>query len=481
MRASEFTFNSCTAKNKIFTRLYEPDTPPVAVLQIAHGMAEHSALYKPFCEYMAQRGMVVAVNDHLGHGRSVASGALYGHFGDRGGLYNVVEDVRNLQSILREKYPDLPYFLMGHSMGSFVAREFAAAYGASLTAAVFMGTSAGIPEGVWRAERAYLEMLKKSKGPRAKLPYLAQIVTGPYNRKFKPNRTDFDWVTSKEEEVDRFVNDPLCGFPLTVQGYIDLGALLHAVNTDEWYRRLPKKLPVYLISGENDPVGGMGKGVRKIEKKLRETGHDVTMTLYPHVRHALVTEVNADRVFEDVYAFLAAHLPKRSRPARFGQNQALTIHGRLHRNDGGPPLRPDRGRVVHRHRDAFCNGCFRFGQAQAFSLRGRLRRNDGGSALRPDRGRVVHRHRDAFCDSRSRFAQNQIGARGGVCDIRRRGLWDGDRVCRNGNLSGVCSRRAGGRQHKRRQRAQGCLKPFFHGMTAFPCFMYTVYHARAGV
>ena len=91
--------------------------------------------------------------------------------------------------------------------------------------------------------------------------------------------------------MDRFVNDPLCGFPLTVQGYIDLGALLHAVNSDEWYRRLPKKLPVYLISGESDPVGGMGKGVRKIEKKLRETGHDVTMTLYPRVRHALVTEV----------------------------------------------------------------------------------------------------------------------------------------------------------------------------------------------
>lgn len=310
VRSSQFTFNSCTAKNKIFTRLYEPDTPPAAVLQISHGMAEHSALYRPFCEYMAQRGFAVAVNDHLGHGRSVASGALYGHFGDRGGLYNVVEDVRNLQSVMREKYPDLPYFLMGHSMGSFIAREFAAAYGTSLTAAVFMGTSAGIPEGVWRAEHAYLEMLKKSKGPRAKLPHLARLATGPYNKKFKPNRTEFDWVTSKEEEVDRFVNDPLCGFPLTVQGYIDLGALLHAVNSDEWYRRLPKKLPVYLISGESDPVGGMGKGVRKIEKKLRETGHDVTMTLYPRVRHALVTEVNADRVFADVYAFLAAHLPK---------------------------------------------------------------------------------------------------------------------------------------------------------------------------
>ena len=312
VRASEFTFNSCTPQNKIFTRLYEPDTEPVAVLQISHGMAEHSALYKPFCAYIAQRGFVVAINDHLGHGRSVSSGALYGHFGDCGGLYNVVEDVRNLQSIMREKYPELPYFLMGHSMGSFIAREFAAAYGASLTAAVFMGTSAGIPESVWKAERVYLNMLKKSKGGRAKLPYLEQIATGPYNRKFKPNRTPYDWVTSKMEEVDRFQNDPLCGFPLTVQGYIDLGTLLHAVNTDEWYRRVPKRLPVYLISGEDDPVGGGGKGVRKIEKKLRETGHNVTTTLYPRIRHALVTEVNSDQVFEDVYRFLAQYLPQQT-------------------------------------------------------------------------------------------------------------------------------------------------------------------------
>ena len=105
MKVSEFTFDSSTAHNKIFTRLYEPDGEPKAVLQISHGMAEHSALYKPFCEYMAQRGFVVVINDHLGHGRSVTSGALYGHFGEKGGLYNVVEDQRNLQSIMREKYP----------------------------------------------------------------------------------------------------------------------------------------------------------------------------------------------------------------------------------------------------------------------------------------------------------------------------------------------------------------------------------------
>lgn len=216
MKVSEFTFDSSTAHNKIFTRLYEPDGKPKAVLQISHGMAEHSALYKPFCEYMAQRGFVAVINDHLGHGRSVTSGALYGHFGEKGGLYNVVEDQRNLQSIMREKYPELPYFLMGHSMGSFIAREFAAAYGNSLTAVVFMGTSAGISTAMWKAERTYLNMLKKAKGARAKIPSLEKIATGPYNKKFKPNRTNYDWVTSKEEEVDRFVNDPLCGFPLTV-------------------------------------------------------------------------------------------------------------------------------------------------------------------------------------------------------------------------------------------------------------------------
>lgn len=310
MKATEFTFNSCTAKNKIFTRLYEPDGAPVAVLQIVHGMAEHSALYRPFCEYMAERGFAVVVSDHIGHGRSVSSGALYGHFGDKGGLYNVVEDMRNLQSIMKEKYPELPYFMMGHSMGSFIAREFAAAYGSSLAAVVLMGTSAGLSNPVWQAEKAYLELLKSAKGGKAKVQHVADMATGSYNKPFKPNRTKFDWVSSSEEEVDRYVRDPLCGFPLTLQGYIDLGTLLQEVNKDEWYARVPRKLPIYLISGEFDPVGGMGKGVRKIEKKLRDTGHNVKMTLYPRIRHALVTEINSERVFADIHEFLTKYLPQ---------------------------------------------------------------------------------------------------------------------------------------------------------------------------
>lgn len=309
MIVTEFTFNSCVPHNKIFTRLYEPDTAPLAVLQIAHGMAEHSALYRPFCEYLAQRGFAVVICDHIGHGRSVSSGALYGHFGDNGGLHNVVEDQRNLQSLMKEKYPDLPYFLMGHSMGSFVARAFASAYGSSLQGVIFMGTSAGMKPGMWPAEKLLLQALKKAKGGRAKVQLLADQMTAMYNRPFRPNRTEFDWISSKVEEVDRYIRDPLCGFPLTVQGYLDLGSMLDAVNRPEWYTRLPRKLPVYLISGGSDPVGDMGKGVRKIEQKLRETGHNVRTTLYPRIRHALCTEINSDRVFADIHAFLTAHLP----------------------------------------------------------------------------------------------------------------------------------------------------------------------------
>ena len=310
MIVTEFTFNSCVPHNKIFTRLYEPDTAPLAVLQIAHGMAEHGAPYRPFCEYLAERGFAVVICDHIGHGRSVSSGALYGHFGDNGGLYNLVEDQRNLQSLMQEKYPDLPYFLMGHSMGSFVARAFAASYGSCLQALVLMGTSAGMKPGMWPAERMMLRALKKAKGGRAKVQLLADQMTMLYNGPFRPKRTDFDWISSKEEEVDRYIQDPLCGFPLTVQGYLDLGVMLEAVNRREWYTRVPKKLPVYLISGGRDPVGDMGKGVRRVERKLLETGHHVRTTLYPGIRHALCTETNSPRVFADIHRFLAEHLPR---------------------------------------------------------------------------------------------------------------------------------------------------------------------------
>lgn len=310
MKVSEFTFDSSTAHNKIFTRLYEPDGEPKAVLQISHGMAEHSALYKPFCEYMAQRGFVVVINDHLGHGRSVTSGALYGHFGEKGGLYNVVEDQRNLQSIMREKYPELPYFLMGHSMGSFIAREFAAAYGNSLTAVVFMGTSAGISTAMWKAERTYLNMLKKAKGAQAKIPSLEKIATGPYNKKFKPNRTPNDWICTDPAVVDRYTADPLCGGDATVGLSRELLRGLGFIQKRTNLKKMNKALPVFFIAGHSDPVGAMGKGVEKAASRFCAEGmQQVALHLYDG-RHEILNEPNREEIYGDVWAFLLKTLKK---------------------------------------------------------------------------------------------------------------------------------------------------------------------------
>ena len=318
----DFTLPSCQPGRTLHAFRCVPEGEVRAVLQLSHGMVEFIDRYKPLAENLAARGILVTGNDHLGHGGSIRTKEDYGYFGEPDGNRAVLEDLHAVTTLTKQLYPGVPNFLLGHSMGSFIAREFAAAYGNSLTAVVFMGTSAGISTAMWKAERTYLNMLKKAKGARAKIPSLEKIATGPYNKKFKPNRTNYDWVTSKEEEVDRFVNDPLCGFPLTVQGYIDLGTLLYAINTDQWYRRVPKALPILLISGENDPVGDMGKGVRRVFDKLNKTGHDVKLTLYPRIRHALITEMNSAQVYEDLYAFFSSHLPKAEEPVYEKETEA---------------------------------------------------------------------------------------------------------------------------------------------------------------
>lgn len=294
---------------------------PKAVLQISHGMAEHSALYKPFCEYMAQRGFVVVINDHLGHGRSVTSGALYGHFGEKGGLYKSSRISAICEHHAR-KISRAAVFSHGPQHGLVHRARICGRLRQLPHGSGIHGYQRGHFDCHVEGRAHVSQYAEKRQGAQAKIPSLEKIATGPYNKKFKPNRTNYDWVTSKEEEVDRFVNDPLCGFPLTVQGYIDLGTLLYAINTDQWYRRVPKDLPILLISGENDPVGDMGKGVRRVFDKLNKTGHDVKLTLYPRIRHALITEMNSAQVYEDLYAFFSSHLPKAEEPVYEKETEA---------------------------------------------------------------------------------------------------------------------------------------------------------------
>ncbi len=306
----DLSFDSSLGEERIFTRIVEPaeKSATKGVLQIVHGMAEHSLLYMDFARYMAKEGYVVVANDHLGHGRSVSSGKAYGYFGP-GGIENVLNDLHKLYSIMHREYQDVPYFMMGHSMGSFLCREYTARYGTDLSAAVYMGTCGPENPALLKSELALAEHFVKKLGATAHHPLFAQLSTKRFNKAFAPNRTSADWVTRDEKEADRYVADPLCGFDFTVSAYRDLIKLQKSICSEAWLERVPKDLPLLLISGSKDPLGKNGLGIRKLKQKLEKTGHTVEMILYPEARHALISEINREEVFRDLKTFFDTHLP----------------------------------------------------------------------------------------------------------------------------------------------------------------------------
>ncbi len=299
----ELTFDSCSKGERIFTRVDEPvdRTQVRAVLQIAHGMAEHSLCYQAFSEYMARHGYAVAANDHLGHGRSVSTGGAYGYFGE-GGCRNLVDDMEKLTQLMRQDYPDLPYFVLGHSMGSFLTRSYLAHYGAGVTAAALLGTGCGPAPLVLSAQLRLADHIVRKKGPLAHDALFAECSTERFNKAFAPNRTENDWLSRDAKEVDRYTADPLCGFPLTVSGYRDILRLQREIEQPACYAAIPR-IPILLLSGDRDPVGNFGKGVRRVAGELERAGRPVTLKLYPGARHALLSETNRDEVMQEIRRF----------------------------------------------------------------------------------------------------------------------------------------------------------------------------------
>ncbi len=300
----EMSFDSCFGEERIFVRISEPADPSQvkAVLQIAHGMAEHSLLYVDFAKYIASHGYAVVVNDHLGHGKSVASGGSYGYFGE-GGCQNLIKDMHKLQGIIRQDYPDVPYILLGHSMGSFLARSYTAQFSGELDGAVYIGTCGSAGAAVYAAEKLLGDAIVKKKGPKGHDPLFAKLSTQKYNKAFPSARTPNDWISRDVAQVDIYTKDPLCGFDLTASGYRDIVCLQAEVSSGAWYKKVPD-IPILILSGDQDPVGGFGKGVKQVAEKLRKTGHNVRVVLYPQARHAILTETNKDEVYDEILNFL---------------------------------------------------------------------------------------------------------------------------------------------------------------------------------
>jgi alpha-beta hydrolase superfamily lysophospholipase len=304
MQSSTFTLATADGTD-VFVNRWLPDGDARAVVQIVHGMAEHSSRYARFAQRLTDHRYAVYGSDHRGHGRTSGPRAS---FAASNGWQTVLDDLHAVTDRAREEHPGLPVFLLGHSMGSFLARAYAAQHGSELAGIVLTGTAGGAGA-LGKVGVLVASTQARLRGHTHTSGLMNTLTFGQYNSAFKPTRTEFDWLSRDPAEVDKYVNDPDCGFVFSAGAFTDVLKGLAEVNTDQLASRVPKDLPVHLASGDKDPVGANGKGVRQVADQLRRAGvKDVTMTLWPEARHEILNETNRDEVEIEIVNWLDAHL-----------------------------------------------------------------------------------------------------------------------------------------------------------------------------
>ncbi len=277
----ELYFDSRDNKNKIHAVKWLPEADrPVCILQIIHGMAEYVERYEEFAQNMAARGALVTGEDHLGHGKSVGEEGRYGYFCERDAATVAVRDAHRLKKTVQEQYPGVPYFVLGHSMGSFILRNYLCRYGTGIQGAVVVGTG-----------------------------MLNALSFGGYNKRIRKARTPMDWLSRDEKTVDAYLKDPLCGFTFTVNGFQTLLELVARLYQSGNLEKMPKELPVLFVSGAEDPVGDYGKGVERAYQSFLDVGmKNVKKKLYENDRHELLNEVDRKQVYEDIWQWIMSVL-----------------------------------------------------------------------------------------------------------------------------------------------------------------------------
>lgn len=303
--ASEFYFPSSDGRTLIHVNQWTPLGGPIAgVVQIAHGVAEYGARYEPFARFLCGHGFAVVANDHLGHGKSLVEDCPMVYFGDENGWRHAVEDMEELRRRTAKVFPGVPYYLFGHSMGSFLSRTHLIRYPGRLDGCVLCGTGhmspALIAGGKLIADREIKRLGRKAYSAKAD-----QLAFGAYNKPFAPNRTRFDWISASEANVDAYIADPLCGGDTTLGLFRDMLGGLGIITKQANIERMDKDLPVLFIAGDQDPVGEMGKGVRRAYQAFRKAGvRDVSIKLYHGLRHEILNEASRRYVYQDVLDWL---------------------------------------------------------------------------------------------------------------------------------------------------------------------------------
>lgn len=290
------TFSSSTGR-RLEYRMWLPEGKPRAVIQLVHGMAEHIDRYDETARAFSDMGFAVVGHTHLGHGTQCR---IKGYFAEKNGWQHLIDDVHILRQRTQSHHPGTPYFLLGHSMGSFIVRCYMMQYAKGLSGAILSGTGF-FPKPVALLGLGVAGLVCRLGGEQKPSKLINSIAFGSSNKLFKPARTDFDWLTRDESIVDSYVADPCCGFIFTGGGYRDFFIGLNRLTR---VQGVPENLPVLLFSGEKDPVGS-GNGVNKVAAQLRSAGvKQVDVQLYPDGRHEMLNELNRREVWQDVAAWI---------------------------------------------------------------------------------------------------------------------------------------------------------------------------------
>ena len=297
-----------------------PDEPQ-AWLHIMHGMSEHSARYNEFAKFLCKKGILVTAGDHRGHGKTGEAMSSNFHLADCDGWNKMVDDQLQFITHIKQTY-DLPLMLMGHSMGSFLAIHFCQKFGQHLTESlnhklsglILSGSNYDVPK-TWKAALYIANFERWRVGSRNSSSLLEKMSFGAFNNAFKPARTKSDWLSRDASMVDRYIEDPHCGDPLTTQSWCDFLEGMAELCDSRWLAKINKDLPIYLFSGQLDPVSKNGKGVEKLKQALLKSGiQNIDMLLYPEARHETLNEINRNEVYSDVFNWIKSRIPESSPP-----------------------------------------------------------------------------------------------------------------------------------------------------------------------
>lgn len=306
-----FTFKS-TDQTEIFVHKWLRKEQTVkGIVQISHGMAETAARYERFAKTLTKSGFIVYANDHRGHGQTAQDVDSLGYLGAEDGFKLLVQDIAKLTDIVRAENPNVPIYLFSHSMGSFAAQRYIMDYPNQIEGLILSGSNG--PQGLaLTAGKVVAKIEMRLRGKKAKSKLMNKLTFGTYNRNFKPQTTGSEWLTRDENELNKYLQNPYCGTIFPTSFYYEFLDSLMYVENEENFHKIPKNLPIFIISGNQDPVGDFGKGLMKLQARYEKSGvQDLEMKLYEGARHELLNEVNREEVTQDILMWLEARAARK--------------------------------------------------------------------------------------------------------------------------------------------------------------------------